>query len=491
MKLTTYMATLGLLLGAAAVSGQTPIEINPPAPAGTSAVPETPAPPKVSSTGAPVVTYGLQSAITRGLEKFPGLDIARKATEIAETDLAQAKHSWFIPSFSVTSLFGPVPDVPASAGPPTFASVDQNLSGDDGVFFRAEFEALQPLFTFGRLRNLTKLARVGVKASQQDEKDQLHELVYNIKRVYFGLAALNTIEAFLTEIELKLGFVEKRIEIMLAKGASDVTESDRHKVQIFKADLQNRQYETKENQLKLRQAMALLLGYGDQIDSWDLDATNINKMDAESFDLDQVLTWVRNNNPQLKRLQYLVDAKKHLYNIAQANTLPVFFLGGTFRYAVAPDRYDVNNPFLVDEFNEVTGGVALGLKQDLSLHLLRDRYIKARVEWEQAQFQQNLAQSAIISDVRSKFVSADFTAKRLDVTIEGLRAARSWVGAELNNYEFGLTPTKDVLEAFIAYAKTKLDFIDATVKYNLAISTLTRVAFRELLPIHYNGDGRS
>jgi outer membrane protein TolC len=184
------------------------------------------------------------------------------------------------------------------------------------------------------------------------------------------------------------------------------------------------------------------------------------------------------------------DAKKALMDIEQANMMPLFFLGGTFAYAVAPGRFDVENPFLNDPFNELTGGVALGLKQDLDLHILRDHYLKAKLEYEQALFQKRLAEDAIMADVRSRYLSADIGQKRLSIVTEGLRASRSWVSAEMNNYEFGLIPTKDVLEAFIAFAKTKLEFVDATVKYDLAVAALTRVTFRELLPLKYQGDGR-
>lgn len=467
-----FLATSGAVFGAPVVVSPTPTATPIPAP--------TPAP----------VVYDLQGAINRSINNFAGLDIARKSTEAALHQLNEAKHSWILPQIDVTSLFGPVPNVPPGSGPPNFPAVTQDTDDIDNIFFRLDIEAIQPIYTFGRLTNATRLARVGVNASRQDELDQLHELVFNMKRAYFGLGALNTIEAFLREIDVKLGFVEKRIDQLLKKNSSDVTESDRLKVLIFRADLSNRQLETQEGQLKIRRALALLLGYGEQIDGWEIQLQNLEKVEAEPITMDAAIAQVRNNNASIKRLQYLVDARKHLMNIAEANMLPVLFIGGTYNLAVAPGREDVHNPFLVDEFNDISGGVAFGLRQSLSLHILRDRYLKAKVEYEQATFQRRLAEEAILSDVRGKVNGVEITARRLEVTTDGLRAARSWVGAEMNNYEFGLTPTKDVLEAFIAYAKTKLDFIDATLKYDLAIASLTRSTFHELYNLRYNGDGR-
>lgn len=482
--LQIIIVSLGVLLAPTSIFAQDNKATAAPAPSPTA----TPTPATAPTFTGQIFT--LQSALDQAIKNYPGLEIVHKSAEIAERQLAEARHSWILPQFEVTSFFGPVPDVPASAGPPGFQNYVETPNDVGGIFFRLEANAVQPIFTFGRLKNVTRLAKTGVKASLEEERDEMHELVFNIKRTYFGMAGLYTLEDFLHEIEGKLNFVAKRIDEMLEKGTSDVTESDRFKVQIFSADLAGRLLEAQENQQKVRYAMSLLLGFGDKSDGWDIDVHNVTTTAAEQYDLESSMKWATANNANLQRLNYLVEARKSLKDIQQANFMPILFLGGTFAYAIAPDRFDVENPYLNDPFNEVTGGVALGMRQELDLHILRDRYLKTKLEYEQALFQKRLAEDAIKADVRGKVLTTDLSQQRLNKATEGLRAARSLVGAEMNNYEFGVAPTKDVLEAFIAYAKAKLDFIDTTVKYNLAVAGLTRVTFRELMPIYYKGDGR-
>ena len=166
--------------------------------------------------------------------------------------------------------------------------------------------------------------------------------------------------------------------------------------------------------------------------------------------------------------------------------MPLFFLGGEFRFALAPGRQDVTNPFLLDEFNQVTGAAAFGLRQSLDFHLIDDRHRKARSDYHQALHQRELAESAILADVRGRFQAAQKTEKRIRAAAKGLRAARSWVSAEMSNYDFGLTETQEVLEAFIAFAKTKIEYIDTVFKFNTALAELSRLTARENMPLEYS-----
>ncbi len=439
--------------------------------------------------GEPLV-LGLQGMIDQAIAEFPGLQAAKKATEVIREKFDEARHSWILPKIQATSLFGPVPDVPDGSGPPNFPEVDQGLSQSFGIFYRLEVEALQPIFTFGRLVHSKRVAEHGLRATQQDEQDQLHELIFNIKRAYFAYCALKNVETFLTDIETKLNVVQKRIQQLLQKSSPDITESDRLKVKVFRADLNNRQWENRNNQEKLRYALSLLMGFGDGVDRWRLKSTSLRQYEIQPFDMDSAMVWARNNNAKLKQLGDVVEIKRSLLKIAQGNLLPFLFLGGTFLIAVAPGRENQKNPFLLDPFNDLVGGVAIGARQPLEFHILRDRLQQRRAEYDQAIFQQRLAEDAIINEVRTSVIAADIAEKRMEALADGLRAARSWMGAELNNYEFGLVDTDDVLEAFIAFIKTKLEYISSMNRVYRSAASLTRVTFHELLPVRYTGDNR-
>ena len=228
----------------------------------------------------------LEAAIAQALASYPGITAARHAVAAAKAQLDEAYGSRFLPQFSATSLFGIVPNVPEGSAQPNFPDVDQSIFSQDYDFFvRLRVEALQPVYTFGRLTNLSKLARAGLDASRQQFRDEIQELIFNVKRVYFALQALTESEAFLRDIESKLNTVNERIDEMLAKGDSSITQSDKFQVKVFAADLESRLIDVENNRERLIEGLYVLLGVqadGDRL-AYKVDR---QKKIASSADLD-------------------------------------------------------------------------------------------------------------------------------------------------------------------------------------------------------------
>jgi hypothetical protein len=84
---------------------------------------------------------------------------------------------------------------------------------------------------------------------------------------------------------------------------------------------------------------------------------------------------------------------------------PNIFLSGMFRYAVAPNRDKQENPFAVEDFNYLDGGLVLGWRYSFDFGLPH-RIKEKRAELHQLLQQQHGAQSGLLLEVEKAYREA-------------------------------------------------------------------------------------
>src|SRR5262245_52128927 len=105
--------------------------------------------PEVSTQTGPA-TLTLSQCIERAIAVAPAIQAALSDQQAVEAKLGQAKAAYIVPEFKLRVLGGPVPDVPSGLGPPNFPTYDRDFT-EWGPFVQARVEAIQPIYTFGKL----------------------------------------------------------------------------------------------------------------------------------------------------------------------------------------------------------------------------------------------------------------------------------------------------------------------------------------------------
>ena len=426
----------------------------------------------------------LEQCIQRALANSPGLESAEFEREIALGKLSEAKRAYILPEAKVRVLGGPVPDVPDGSGPEAnFPEVDTEF-GDLGPFIQIRLDAVQPLFTFGKLSGLKRAAQFGLDAKEAQERAVRNELVRRVKKIYFGLVYLYSLKDFLEELQDRSGKARDRVEDLIKRHNPDVTDIDVMRMDVFQAETDRRLAEL-QGGIQFGESTLAILVAAPKGTSVTIQDKMVRFHDIALQSIEAYFKKAEVSRPELRQLNDLLGARKALLKSTRADYFPSFFIGGFYGYGWAPDRQDVHSPFLKDDFNFHSGGIGLGLEQKLTFHLTDSKHDQAKAEYLKAVADKKLALQGIEIEIRK--AHADAMAKRESVkaALRGFKAGRSWVTATTLNFGVGLVPVKDLLEAFVAYSKVKVGYFDTIHDYDQALADLSKVIGEEIVALKY------
>ena len=430
------------------------------------------------------VTLALPEAIRKALAVAPSLVSAQADREIAEGRLSEAKSAYLLPQLKLRVVGGVVPDVPQGSGPEAnFPDVNADLT-QLGYFIQTRVEALQPVFTFGKLAGYRKAAQHGVEAKTLQRDVAEHEVIANVKKVYFGLVFLESLQSFMDELTERANSARERVDEQLRKHNPDVTDIDLMRLDVFSAETDRRTVEVGNGVALGRMTLGILTG-GLGAKAVEVAEKSITFREVEIKPAEYYLSLARAARPELRQLAEAVAARKSLADASKADFFPQFFLGGYYGYGHAPGREHVDNPFLRDDFNYSSGGVALGFEQNLGFHLTNSRHRQAEAEYRKMLADRSQAEIGIDLEIRKAWSDALTKRDAVLSARKGFKAGRSWVTATTLNFGVGLVPVKDLLEAFVGYSRVKAGFFDTLRDYEFGLAELSRVVGEEVGDLKY------
>ena len=368
----------------------------------------------------------------------------------AEADAALARAARLLPSASATLLLGPVP----RARGDVVDSPDSNRSlrglGPSG---RVEVEAVQPLFTWGRLDAARDAAAAGVRARTLLVEEQRLEVEQRVVRLYWGEALGRRLLALAAEVEKALDEVDRRVAESLARGDGAVTESDRHRVDHFRGLLRQRKADAARGRELARVGLAATLGLLPE--QLRLAEVPLEAPAAPIPAAAEARALAERQRADLRALDAAIAARDAEVRAEEAAARPQLFLGGYFRYAYAPNRDIQSNPWVHDPFNELSMGLALGVRQDLAVPMLSARAEKALRERAALEARRRALARLVDFQVDGALADLRAAADKLDAARATEGSGRAWFRAAGLDFAAGLTEAKDLLEAYAGYAESQ------------------------------------
>lgn len=428
--------------------------------------------------------YTLPQAIKQALTISPSLDSAVADLEISKGQYQEANAAGILPKVDMNLVGGLTPDIPNGSGPESnFPNVNTSLS-NLGPFMQLRLDGFQPIYSFGKISSLRRMALEGIDAKNEGIQKAKNELIWQVKKVYTGLTSLYTIKEFVLELQSRSAKAKEIIDKQIQKKSSEVTNIDVLRVEVFQAETERRLIEINNNIDFAMLALKVLMGLprDAKIDIQDqrlrMDQTIIAPV--ESY-----IQIAKNNRPEIAQLQNLVEIREAALKGAKAGFAPTLGLAGFYRFGWAPDRQDVQNPFLVDDFNINSGGGFLVLNQNLSFHLTRSRWKQARAQYDKAIADQQRALQGIELEIRKAHTAAISKQQAVEASTKGFKSGRSWVLATTLNFGIGVTPPKDLLEAFVAYSAVKINYLQTLNDYFMAMADLSNAVGQEITDLKY------
>ncbi|MEO1338075.1 MAG: TolC family protein, partial [Myxococcota bacterium] len=332
---------------------------------------------------------------------------------------------------------------------------------------RINGQAVQPLYTFGKIDTGKAAARHLVRAAKHQKTVAQAEVVVNVNRAFW---AFQLTQAFLTSLDAgkqTLASVLDKIEELLEADSTQVTENDRLRLKYALSTLDVRAAEANQAARSALRAMRLLLGWP-QHRELTIEKRDLDEIPDEAPSLQSGLRAAASQRPDLLAIDAVVDAANTFADFRRAGFYPSLFIGGFLDYAFTSNATNQTNPFIHDPFNFFTMAAGLGLRVELDiftkLALLEQAEAQARVRAQQAA----LAVQAVQLEVHNKHIEINGGYQRIDALEKANRTARGWLTASALAYDIGTGRADELIDAFLAWAASEAEL--QTTRFNTLLN---------------------
>lgn len=436
---------------------------------------------RAAENQAPPIVLSLDECIRLALKAAPELGEAQHDIALASSKLEEAK-SYRFPQLEMTALIGPAPIAYLQDMSPAI-NTDKPFSFNALTWFTsADATIIQPLYTFGKISENMKAATHGIEVDRSRKEQRANEIVLKVHEYYNGLLLAREMKELVLEIEETLIRARDKAQKLLDQGSETVDQTDLYKLDAFSGMATKFLEEAKKGETLALAALRARMGLpvGTPLE------TGTERLVINDNDIPPIETYIesaRRRRPEFYQISEGLKARSALVEAAKANYYPDIFLGAMFSWAYADERQRFQNPYFIDQFNHLNGGIALGARWKLDFGITGAKVAAERAQYNRLLSTREFADTNVPLQVQ-KFYLDMVEAKNSALASRGAYLnAKKWAVTAIANFDFGMGPAKDIFEALQIYSTTRSDFFKSIYNYRIAAASLDYATNEPLRPI--------
>ncbi len=419
----------------------------------------------------------LVTAMTRSLEISPEVDAAEAKRAFADARLSLAHASRFLTEFSATTAHAVAPGIDNPNGTPAnrlYLDPDVRNDWEDlSPFNRIEFEAIQPIWTWGELGSSIDAARAGVAIDVAGVRMTEDEVLERSAELYYSLQLADALGRLTREAGDIVEQAKDEIDRLLEEGASDVDYADLFQVEITEQEFLQRVVEVEESRKLARAALSrqLFLPSGQTVEAV------AQVLDPIVIELRDLPTWealALADRPELAQAQAGMSARESLVEVARSDYYPKLFLGISGKWAYAADRERQRNPYVSDPFLSRGVQTGLALRQNLNLGQTRAKVRQAEAEHLEVRSQSEALRQLVLFEVEEAYRRVLIAQAAVSAREEALLISKRWLRDEQINFDLDLGDTENLVRAVRDNLSLQAQREQAVFDYNVAVIRLLR-----------------
>jgi len=425
------------------------------------------------------LVISLEDALEHALEASPEVDASEAKKTYAEARLSLARASRYLTDFSATSAHAVAPalDNP-NATPVDRLYLDPDVRNDWSVlspFNRIEFEAVQPLWTWGQLGSSIDAARAGVDVDAAGVRVTENDVLERTAELYYSLQLADALGRLTREAGDIVDQAKREIDRLLEEGASDVDYADLFQVEITEQEFLQRVIEVEESRKLARAALArqLFLPEGQTV---DVEAQVLEPIEINLKSLEEWQALALAERPELAGITAGVEARASLVEVARSDYFPKLFLGLSGKWAYAAGRERQRNPYVSDPF--LSRGVQAGfaVRQNLNFSQTRAKVRQAEAQHAEVRSQQEGLRQLVLFEVEDAYRRVLIAQAAVSAREEALLISKRWLRDEQINFDLDLGDTENLVRAVRDNLSLQAQREQAVFEFNRALIRLWRKA---------------
>lgn len=425
------------------------------------------APDRVDETSTAVRVHHVDEFIQSAVLRYPGLEAAEADIRAAQARLDEARLSPFFqfegtarffvaPGAQGTAIFSPDPQIPWSNrwGP----------GGELGI------EGGIPIYTFGKIRAGKKAARAGIKSSESAKELTLNQVVFDVRRAYFGVQLSLDLQALISEGKGPLRNTVEKLRERLEADDPRVKQKDYFRLANALSEIESRESEALRLEASARAALEVLSGIKPAI----VPECPLELVRSEVIELGDHVERALENRPELLQLGAAKEARDANLVVKRAGYLPDIILALRASFARTPVITDIQNPFVIDRGNFAGAFFGLIAKWKLDFAGTNARVKTAKAEIESLKAKTAEAKQGIEIEVSAIYEQLQDAKRRVGSWRRSEKEARKWFITSAQGYEVGTMDAREYVDSLAAYFEARSNRLMATAEYNLAVAALEK-----------------
>lgn len=438
----------------------------------TSSVPD--APVTVPAPATERRTVSLTEALE--LAKRQNLELAAQLTilDAAKARQDQAAAAAY-PKVIGTAILSPIYEVRGNA-----LHSDNDLH-QWGVWVQSTVTILQPIYMWGKLSSLREAAARGADVARAQARKDTNSLAYEVKELFYGAVLTEQLFSFLEDGKKEVDDIVQKAEEDQKKKRPTIAKRDYYRLKIFAAEADYRLEEARKLRYLARHGLSLRLGFDPETETLPRE-TVLTPIEAPPRPENELVHVMQESRPEFDQLKNGILAKRALLEVERTNKFPMFFAGGMFTFAYSNVRETQQSAFAFDPYNRNTGGAGIGVQWNWDFFTTLANESAIRAEINELEKKQDYAQVGFRMELKKILADLSEARSRLTASRDAFQVGRRWLVSESMGYTVGLTEVKNLIDAYLARAKTAKDYWEAIYRVNMAWAELSRTIGAEVTP---------
>jgi outer membrane protein TolC len=442
---------------------------------------------EVSFAQQDTLRLNLQEFIERSTNESALLNAQRSSIELSQNRVSQARTQRILPRIELSTAHGLVPavksDIPGL--PEGQYYLDPNLRNDWydwGLFNRVEVTSLQPIYTWGAIRNAINAARQGVIVAEAEFAGQQADYELKLMELYYSRLLAMELKNLINDVYGQIEEAEEKIEELIEKGDEDLEEADLFEFRIFKHEFLSRMDEVIESVMFTESAWNLALNNENGKIKFMPESIFLDPIPFESYDVIYYEEHAKQLRSEIKQYNAIYSAAEYGLKISKVANYPSLFMGLSASFAKTPNRPKQRNPFIINNTNYESVSYGIGFRQNLNFLVNKNNINRSQLQVRQARYAKEAARDAILLDVREKFRNMMISYSKLENTRKALQISEEWLRLEQIDYDLGFGEVKKLVDAVKANLELEASFKHRIFEFNVNSYKLNRAAGLPISP---------
>ncbi len=369
-----------------------------------------------------------------------------------------------VPPFTTT--------IPASSFGQNLPPQNLNLTFSQTVLdnYSMRLSLQQPLFTGFRLQSNYEIADLTAQAADQDFKKDKANLTFDIRNAYWNLYKAIEFKKVIDENVEQVKSHVNDVTNLMNQGMATRNDLLRVQVQLSSAELT--QIDAENNVHLATIALNNVIGQPltTVVEPVSVPDSSHQSLQNGFGDINKLTELAIQSRPELKGMQFRVQASEAAVTLAKSGWYPQVYLTGNYYYARPNQRIFPT----LDQFRD-TWDLGISLSWDVwnwgtTVH----QTDQAQALLSQTQDALGQLRDAVALEVTQNYLNAGQAKERIGVSEQAVHQAEENYRVTNEKFKLGLVLNSDMLDAEASLLQAKWNHIQALVDYELATARLQK-----------------